>query len=290
MNLAALRDGQERDRYLSILWKNVLQKVRPPRDSKPIFVFGKQRSGTSMLMYAFHRHPDVMVYDEHRNNEAFDDYRIRSFAVVNEIIRKSSFPAVCFKPICDSHLIAEFAAKVPGAHFIWLYRDFQDVANSSLRKFGHATRAIKLVCEGKPGGGWLQEGVTPAMQETLSSLYRKGLSDFDLCCLVWWVRNKAIVDSGLLKSPNLSVIKYETLVTKPLDVMPWLFDRLQLPFTPRVSKRMSARSIGRNPYPAVDPDVHRHCQAVLEELDDAFRRNYLATPVEAFSPGPVCPK
>lgn len=46
MNLAALRDGQERDRYLSILWKNVLQKVRPPRDSKPIFLFGKQRSGT----------------------------------------------------------------------------------------------------------------------------------------------------------------------------------------------------------------------------------------------------
>lgn len=74
-----------------------------------------------MLMYAFHRHPDVMVYDEHRNNEAFDNYRIRSFAVVNEIIRKSRFPAVCFKPICDSHLIAEFAVNVPGAHLIWLY-------------------------------------------------------------------------------------------------------------------------------------------------------------------------
>ena len=274
MNLAALRDGQKRDRYFSILWKSVLQSVRPPRDSKAIFVFGKQRSGTSMLMYAFHRHPDMMVYGEHRNNEAFDNYRIRSFAVVNGIIRKSSFPAVCFKPICDSHLISEFAVNVPGAHFIWLYRDFQDVANSSLRKFGHATRAINLICEGKPGGGWLQEGVSPSMQETLSSLYRRGLSDFDLSCLVWWVRNKFIVDTGLLQSPSLSVIKYETLVTKPHEVMAWLFDRLQLPYDARVSKRMSPRSIGRNPYPAMDPEVRHLCQSVLDELDDSFRRDY----------------
>ena len=281
MNLATLRDGQKRDRYFSILWKSALNRVRPPRDSKQIFVFGKQRSGTSMLMYAFHRHPGMMVYDEHRSNQAFDNFRMRSFDVVHELIRKSSFPAVCFKPICDSHRSAEFAANFPGAHFIWLYRDFRDVANSSLRKFDHPTRAIKLICEGKPGGGWLQEGVSPFMQETLSSLYCKGLSDFDLSCLVWWVRNKTIVDSGLLESASLSVIKYETLVTKPLEVMPWLFDRMQLPFCGRITKRMSARSIGRNPYPAMDIDVHDICQAVLDKLDNTFREGYLATAAEA---------
>jgi hypothetical protein len=275
--LKNLKNGQKWDRYISMFRKNILEimRTRAQFDSKAIFVFGKQRSGTSILMNAFHRHPDIIVYDEHLDNEAFHCYCIRSFDKINEIIMRSSFSAVCFKPICDSHLISEFRTNIPSGHFIWIYRDFKDVANSSLRKFDNATRAIKLICEGKPGGGgWLEEGVSDYMRDILQSLYSKGLSKFDLCCLVWWVRNQALMDSPILNSQDLSVIKYETLTTRPDDVMSWLFKRIDLPYDIRISKRMNSNSIRRNPYPPMNAEVSNLCNDLMGKLDTFFQKSF----------------
>lgn len=273
--LEGLKDGQKRDRYISMFRKNILEALRVQRDSKVIFVFGNQRSGTSMLMYAFHRHPDIIVYDEHRDNKPFHNYRIKSYEKINEIVMRSSFPAVCFKPICDSHLISEFQANIPAAHFIWIYRDFRDVANSTLRKFADATRAIILICEGKPGGGWLEEGVSDHMRDILKSLYTKNLSRFDLCCLVWWVRNQVLIDSPILNSSDLSVVKYETLVTRPDTVMSWLFKRIDFPYDARISRRMNSGSIHRNPYPPINHEVANLCRELMEKLDALFQNSFL---------------
>jgi hypothetical protein len=272
--LAGLKDAQKRDRYISMLRKNILEAVCAQRDSKAIFVFGNQRSGTSMLMVAFHRHPDIIVYDEHRDNKAFHNYRIKSFEKINEIVMQSSFPAVCFKPICDSHLISEFQANIPAAHFIWIYRDFRDVANSTLRKFANATRAIILICEGKPGGGWLEESVSDYMRDILQSVYKKGLSRFDLCCLVWWVRNQVLMDSPILNSNDLSVIKYETLVTRPDNVMNWLFKRIDFPYDARINQRMNSGSIRRNPYPPMNLEVANLCHELMRKIDVLFQKSF----------------
>src|SRR5690606_34098566 len=131
-------------------------------------------------------------------------------------LNRAKYPLVCFKPICDSHLIRELPTTFAEGHLVWAYRHYTDVANSSLRKFEHATRAIRLVCTGQPGAGWFGEGLSSEVAEELRSLYEaETLSDFDLACLVWWARNQIMLDSGLAGRPSVTLVKYETLVTNP---------------------------------------------------------------------------
>ena len=223
-----------------------------------------------MLMYALHRHPEAMVWDEHRDNRVFLGYRVRNFDVVRAVIDESRFPIACFKPICDSHRIAEFATAFPDAHHIWIYRHYEDVANSSLRRFDAPTRAIRLVCTGQPGGGWFAEGVSGASREILTGVYHEALTEFDLSCLVWWARNRIIVESGLLGSPGVTLIRYESLVQNPEPVFRWLFARMSLPYHDRIVRHMNDRSIGRDPAPPMDGRVRELCSSLLRELDAAF--------------------
>jgi hypothetical protein len=271
MRLESIKNAEERERYFSILSKQLTQPFRKRCDSTPVFVLGTQRSGTSMMMRAFHRHPDTLVYDEHRDSVAFSDYRLRSLDCVKKLVDQARYPTICYKPICDSHLITEMHRKFPEAHFIWAYRDYRDVANSSLRKFEHATRAIRLVCTNQPGGGWFREGVSSRVSEVLRSVFRtSALSEFDLACLIWWARNQIILDSGLTDAPNVTLVKYEALVTQPSMMLKWLFYRIRLPYRERVCRNISPRSIGRHPAPSVDNCVDKLCIASLATLDAAF--------------------
>jgi hypothetical protein len=268
--IQALRDPQTRDKYLSLLRKQFVQYLRRPRACKPVFVLGKQRSGTSMLMFAFHRHPGALVFDEHRDSRVFKDFRIRGFEVVREAIADSRFPIACFKPICDSHLIEEFVRQFPDAHYIWIYRHYQDVANSALRQAAAPTRAVRLVCTGQPGGGWFDEGVSAETRRILMDVYKPELSDFDLSCLVWWARNRIIVESGLLPSPDITLVKYEELVLAPKPMLRWLFTRMGPAFDDRIGARMTPRSISRHPAPVMNETVQRLCADLMRNLDQAY--------------------
>lgn len=238
--------------------------------SRPVFVLGRQRSGTTMLMHIFHRHPDMLVLDEHRNSPAFADYRLRGADTIRSLLGEATFPFVCLKPICDSHRIRELYREFPGGHYIWVYRDFEDVANSSLRKFDVATRAIRLVCTGRPGGGWFDEGVSPRIREVLRQVYRPDLPDFDLACLIWWARNRLLIESGLAGQPGVTAVKYEALVSDPSRMLDWLFRRIDIRNPGHVERNVTARSIGRHAAPAMDEHVRELCRSTLAELDEAF--------------------
>jgi hypothetical protein len=224
-----------------------------------------------MLMHAFHRHSDMLVFDEHRSNEAFVDFRIRSIDRIRDLTKQARFPGVCFKPICDSHRIRELHDEFPNGHCIWIYRDYRGVANSSLRKFGEPTRAIRPVCTGQTGGGWFQEGVSPLASTTLQNIYRPTLSEFDLACLAWWALNQIVIESGLIGQPNVTIMKYEALASQPTPILNWLFGRIGINNEDRVGRNISARSIGRHPTPEMDRDVNNLCDTLLAALDNAFR-------------------
>lgn len=270
MRLSSLSRPDVWERHFSVARKRLRGVFRETCESRPVFVLGKQRSGTTMLMQIFHRHPDMLVFDEHRDSPAFVDYRIRSADTIKTLLEQAKFPVVCLKPICDSHRIREFYEDFPEGHCIWLYRDFRDVANSSLRKFEAANRAIRLVCTGRPGGGWFQEGISPPIQEILQQVYRPDLPDFDLACLVWWARNQLMIESGLAGRTRVTILKYEALVSAPPRVLDWLFRRIDTRHYGRLERNVTARSIGRHAAPAIDERIRALCDATLAELDEAF--------------------
>ncbi|MDG5467416.1 sulfotransferase domain-containing protein [Deltaproteobacteria bacterium IMCC39524] len=267
MKISAILDKQKRNKYFSIASKKAIYLLRQPRETIPVFVFGRQRSGTTMLMNAFHLHRDIEIFDENRNSRAFRNHRIRSFEVVEELVQQSRFTFVCFKPIADSHLATEFIARFPQGCFIWIYRDYRDVANSALKKFPHATRAIRIVCTGQTGGGWFQEGVSTESAEIVREIYSPHLSEFDLLCLAWWVRNRIFIEQKLYSVPNLILTKYEDIATKPNEFFNHLFEFSGLRPDSSIYRFIHPDSISKNVYPEITPAVRTLCEGLMTELN-----------------------
>ena len=120
-----------------------------------------------MLMCAFHRHPDVLVFDARPYNEAFQDIRIRSNDEIRNLHKESHFPTVFFKPVCDSNKIKDLHCAFPDFHIIWVYRNLVAVSNPTLRKFDVPTQAIRPPCANKTGGGRFAEGIPSTIYEFL---------------------------------------------------------------------------------------------------------------------------
>ncbi len=271
MKLEKLRNKQFRDKHLSRITKRLKRLAIKPVESTPVFLFGKQRSGTTMLMNCLELHPDTEVFDEAEDNKAFLDYRIRNYEILNILTTRSKAPFVCFKPIADSHLIMEFIEQFPSGKFIWAYRDYKDVANSSLRKFNHASRAIKLVCLNQEGGGWFQEGVSSETALILREVYSPNLSEFDMVCLAWFARNRIFVEKNLGPS-DVMLIKYEDMVSNPERTFANLSNFTGMRYDKNSIRYVHNASIAKNPYPELNLLVKKMCDDLMAALNNVAKK------------------
>lgn len=266
MKIRSIFDPQKRSRFLSKVRKTVRQVLANPMDTTPVFVLGCQRSGTTMLMFAFHLHPNIAVFDESRSSRAFINFRLRSLELTEKLISECAFPIACFKPLADSHITLSLLNRFPSARCIWMLRDYRDVANSFLRKFPHATRAIRIVCEGKEGGGWFQEGISETTGRILRSLPWDEFSDFDFACLVWWARNSLYFEQKLQNNKQFMVLNYERLVTTPENSLKEVTEFIGTKFSPKMIRYIHAKSISRHH----SPSIHKNVQILCDELYSDF--------------------
>jgi hypothetical protein len=266
MNPLAIFDAQKRGRLAAKIGKTFRQTFSAPVETMPVFILGIQRSGTTMLMFAFHLHPEIAVYDESRKSKAFLDFQLRGMETTEKLIKTSHFPVACFKPLADSHRATQLLQRFPSARFIWALREYSDVANSFLKKFPHATRAIRLVCSGQEGGGWFQEGVSEETGRILHNLPWQNFSDYDFACLVWWTRNRLFFEQDLDKEKRVLLLRYEKLVTAPRESLPEVTKFIGVPFCRQMTRYIHARSVSRHSPPKLNPSVQKLC----DELTASF--------------------
>ena len=274
MILRNLKSKEVRARYASILIKKFLASFKKHNESKPLFIAGWQRSGTTMLMNVFHLHPSIDVYDEKYDSKVFSDFRVRNLQTLEASLQQSRFPFACYKIICDSHILHSFIEIFPDANIIWLYRDAKDNAASLLKKFPHATRAIRLVAEDQPGGGWFAEGVSLAIAQKIRDLPLKDLSELDFACLAWWVRNSLYFEQGLDCVPNVRVLQYEKLVQQPRIVMNKLFEWFGLRWSEKSFRFIHARSVAKPNLPGLHPKIEVLCNELKERFDSEYIKDW----------------
>lgn len=263
-----LKSAEGRARYLSRIKKNIIGfGTKGYENTIPFFVAGWQRSGTTMLMNVFHLHPQVEVYNEAHNSMVFQGFRIKNLKVLEKSIIKSPFPFTCYKIICDSHILRSFIDAFPTGKFVWMYRDAADNAESLLRKFSHATRAVRLVSLNQPGGGWFAEGVSPKIAIKLREFASRELTEFDYACLAWWARNSLFFELGLDKTATVRVLQYEKLVQEPEIVMKKLFTWLGVEWNENAFQFVNSRSVGKPNLPKIDIEVESLCDELKSRLD-----------------------
>ncbi len=238
------------------------------------FVVGCQRSGTDMTIKTLDRSPDVDRFDEY-DRRAFDDTRIRDKRIRHALITASTARCVIFKPVSDSHRVIELLAEHPGGKGIWLHRDYQDVANSAVERWGDTVqRFIEDLLEGGGDWGfrlWNREKVTEESLAELREAAAGGLNPHAAAALFWHLRNRTFFEQRLERNPGVLLAKYEDLVTEPEGEFQRLCHFLNIRYEPEMVEEVKATSIRKRPLPQVDERIHALCRGMMERLDAVGR-------------------
>jgi len=273
MRILSIFDTEKRRRYLNSFRKRILRIGKPAVKTTPIFVLGKQRSGTTMLFNYFESRKDTETYNE-SNGRIFTDFQLHPLSDVQTLLNQSRAPYTVFKSICDSHRIQELFKTFPDALVVWAQRDYKDVANSSIRHFPpHWKTGLQIICKGAPGGGWFVQGVSEKAAAKLREVYKDSLSPFEMSCLVWWARNQIAVENKIDEHPRVYMVQYEDLVTDPGQAFEGLNRGIGLPSFPEAYAHVHSRSIGRHTYPPLDPDIQGLCDELQSQLQMMAERS-----------------
>ncbi|MFH1417948.1 MAG: sulfotransferase domain-containing protein [Planctomycetota bacterium] len=240
----------------------------------PAFIFGCQRSGTNMTLRVLNRLLDVDTFEE-VDPRAFKHARILGRDIQDKLIAESTAKCVVFKPICDSHRALELLSGRPNAKAIWVYRRYQDVANSAVYYWGDQTRTwIEDLLEGGGDWGvsqWNRENVTDECLAEIREACSEGLSVHGACGLFWYMRNRTFFEQKLEANPHTILADYEAMVTDPQKEFARLSGFLDVAFHPSIVEKVFSSSIRKHEPPPMSERIHDLCRGMQERLDRACR-------------------
>lgn len=224
-----------------------------------------------MLLRTLDRAADSWVYPEH-NRRAFDgDFRLRSLSHVESLIEESPAPIVLFKPICDSHradiILDRFHSR--GARALWIYRNYRDVTNSLVDKWGdHFITVIRSIASGDiQQVGWRGERLSEALAADVGRLAGNHPSKVDAAAIFWYLRNSFYFDLGLNEDPRVRLVSYDRLVAAPTEYLPAVFRFVRLHFDVSCARNIHRDSVNLRPAPPLSQAVESECEGLLARMD-----------------------
>jgi hypothetical protein len=255
------------------LRKFLTQRLRAaPADPRTVFVLGCQRSGTDMLMRVLDATPESWSYDED-SPAAFDHFQLRPFEVIDRLVARGRAQIVAFKSICDAHRADELLARYPRSRVVWIYRRYQDVANSAVVKWqGHQRDVMHWIHQRDfERLGWRGERLPEDFVALVDSLEPDALTAHEGAALFWLLRNRFYFELGLDRRPDVLLVRYEDLVQDPRPHAERVFRFLDLEFDPTYVAGLRSSSVGRRPFPEIREPIARRCEEMTERLDACYR-------------------
>jgi len=258
------------------LLKNFYQRLRRNDASRPVFLLGSGRSGTDIVAHCLSKGWRVELINED-NPKAFENWRLRGVAVVEQAVCSSGADLVLFKPIVETLRAQEFLAEFPSAVVIFVVRNPHDAINSMVRFFGEGqVRAVKSWVE----TDFSRQPQAPAeLREFIASHCHADLSVEDAAGLYWLLYNSSYLFLDLPSSPRVAKIRYENLVQEPDETMQEICDFLGMKWFPSMTDEVYAGSVGKNRKPDLSPAIERRCSEVWERLTVENNRNSTASSI-----------
>ena len=251
--------------------KSLLHSSGEP--ARAVFVFGSQRSGTRLPMDVLDLSPRVMTYKE-GNSRAFNRILLKSNGEIRELLRTSLFPIVAFKPISDSHRAVELLEYFPHSKAIWIFRYYKDAVNSAVRKWKHGRNNLKHIASGNlAAAGWRAGGLTPEKIELVRRFYSEEMSSHTAYALMWYLRNRLILDLQLDQRQDACLVKYEELVKNPGQHFSRIFRFIECPFRTRYARSVYDSSVGKDRFPEIPEEIAALCESLHQQLERIYRQS-----------------
>jgi len=261
------------------LIKPLAWKLRSAKEISRIgFILGSQRSGTNMLNDAFDRDWNCMAFGEDHGLALGPSYehdlrwRWRPLGEIRSIFESLRVPLIVAKPIVESQRALELLEYFPGSRIIWAYRDYKDVAQSSIEIFGAeaSLHNLRAVLDPKMRTHWFSENVPDDSRALVKRYFDPDRPLPDLKALGWLIRNSLYFQLGLDRDPRVTMSRYESLVSDPVGEMRRLYSFLGADFPgSHVCGHMHRNSVSKGSHARVSNDLDNLCQRLLERLDES---------------------
>ncbi len=257
-------------------WTSVAVKGRP-RSTRAVFVVGSQRSGTRLPLQVLDHVPEVMTFSE-GSAPYFRGVLLEPLPRVEALLRRSPFPVVALKPICETHRVLELLDRFPDARAIWIFRHYPDAVNSASVKWTSGTEAVRRLAAGDlQGAGWRAGGLTPEKLDVVRRLYDDRMSLHAANALMWYLRNDLYFDLKACDRPDVLLVRYEDLVSEPKDAFVRVFGFLGLQPPPGFESSVYGSSVSRRGFPEIPTEIKALCDGLEERLLAHYRAG-LVTP------------
>ena len=231
-------------------------------DRSRVFVAGMQRSGTNMLMDVLEESLETDVLHE-RDTRAFENYRMRDRVDIQGLMDSSMARVFVIKALCELQDLADLMGTFAPAKTIWIIRNYDDVVNSMLRSFGNMAKQVQRITKDRDSSGWLGLGMSDRTHEIVKNAVTETLDDTTASALQWYLRNMLFFDQSFNNDSRVLLVRYERLVSRPVDEFERIYNFIGLEFSPRVVRKVSPYSIGKLPRPDIVPPVRDLCDGLL---------------------------
>jgi hypothetical protein len=270
-DLTGVRRRLERVRQRSqLLRRQWLRLWLSPRGrSRPAFVVGCGRSGTSMILWQLGRSWAVDIFNED-HPAAFTDFRLRPPPTIARLVQESPAPVTLFKPILNTSQTGHLLNAFPQARFLFVYRHFGDVIRSSMKRFGVRNRWNHVHRWMEDGFAELSFAPPPqATQEFVRARWDRECGPETGAALYWLMYNRLYFDMELDREPRVLLVRYESLVEHPEDQFRRVADFLGLPFEPILARGVHAQAVASQTPDGIAKAVLSDCRDLLSKLDAA---------------------
>jgi hypothetical protein len=226
-----------------------------------------------MVCAALGNSPHGWAYQESEFSLAFSAYHLRADSIIEWLIRHTPAPLVSFGSILDSQITDDLLSRFERAKAIWVYRRYEDVANSCARmQWGHSLKdLVRWAARGEfERLGARGRRISADTVRLFGDLFREDLSNEAAACLYWYMRNQLYFDLNLHTDPRVLIVQYEDTVQNPVEAFRRIFRFLGLPFDPSIVDGVFASSVGKHTWLNTDPAIDEVCDALKARLDAQY--------------------
>lgn len=240
----------------------------PSSEKTLLFVFGCQRSGTTMFTQLFQNDLRSKVYGE-RGFGLDGGFELQPLEEIRNIVNDERATLLVGKPLVASQDAAEILEYFPSAKSVWMFRNFADVAHSSRRRFSRETamRNLRFLVSEDAEKTFATEKAAVATKALVSRFFSEEMSGDDAQILFWYVRNILFYDQRLDRHDRVRLCRYEDFVTAPEKVMKDVYAFLGLDFPgEQMTAEVHQRSVRQNVRLDASDDLLRMCNDLQDRL------------------------
>ena len=243
---------------------------KPCSSPRVAFIFGCQRSGTTLLRNFIgldSRFRDIGEGDPpYFHQERGGRYlRLLEDDQVEALVYSQKSPWVLLKPLHDSQRAAELLGRFKDSRGIWIFRHYDSVVQSHLGYYHHDPMEYLQPLRQMDLSSWMLSGLENQNLERVRALVELADESIpDLYAVFWYARNVLLFQH--LQRANLLVVSYESLVATPHQCLQAFNKHLGVGLSTKallvpMQRRPNAPALSK-----LTPEVEHACNLMLQKL------------------------